>query len=56
MIVLQRKLTENQHGIVDEEILNAPGLVGRVAVGTDDEDHPAETDVSAIRLEPAIIW
>ena len=56
-IVLRRsELTENQHGIVNKEVLDAPGLVGRVAVGADDENHPAETDVSAIRLEPAIVW
>ena len=49
------KLTENQHGIVNEPVLDAPGLVARVAIAADNEDHPAETNVRAIRLEPTIV-
>ena len=48
-------LTENQHGIVDEPVLNAPGLVARVAVAGHDKDHPPETDVRAVRLESTVV-
>jgi hypothetical protein len=39
-------LTENKHGVVDEEVLHAPGPEGGVAVEEDDEDHPSLADVS----------
>ena len=40
------KLTEDEHSVVDEEILHAPWPEGGVAVEEDYEDHPSLTDVS----------
>jgi hypothetical protein len=38
-------LTKNEHGVVDEEVLHAPGPEGGVSVEEDNEDHPSLADV-----------
>jgi len=43
----------DHHGVVREEGLNAPGGEAGVTVENDDEAHSGETDVGAVRLEPA---
>jgi hypothetical protein len=39
-------LTEDEHGVVDEEVLDTPGPEGRVSVEENDEDHPSHSNVS----------
>jgi hypothetical protein len=41
-------LTEDEHGIVDEEVLYAPRPERAIAVEEDNEDHPPKADVCLI--------
>jgi hypothetical protein len=43
---MRLRLTEDEHGVVDEEVLHGPWPERRVAVEEDDEDHPSLADVS----------
>jgi len=43
---MRLRLTKDEHGVVDEEVLHGPRPEGRVAVEEDDEDHPSLADVS----------
>jgi hypothetical protein len=45
-IRMRLRLTEDEHGVVDEEVLHRPRPEGRVTVEEDDEDHPSLADVS----------
>jgi hypothetical protein len=44
--MVRLRLTKDEHGVVDEEVLHRPRPEGRVAVEEDDEDHPSLADVS----------
>ena len=44
-------LTDDEHGVVDEEVLHAPRPEGGVTVEEDDEDHPALGDVGLQRCQ-----
>jgi hypothetical protein len=46
---------QDNHGVVDEEVLDGPWLEGGVAVCHDDEYHPAESDIAAVGLAPAFV-
>lgn len=50
-----KKLTEYQHGIVNEPSLSVPGRIGRVSITGDDHDHPDQSNISTIGLEPAAV-
>lgn len=52
---MQHRLTKYQQGVVDEEVLDAPGPEAAVTVEEHDEQHPAKTDVSRVRLEPSTV-
>lgn len=44
---------EDDHGVVDEEVLDAPRHEARVAVAEDDNGHAAQADPAAVGLEVA---
>jgi hypothetical protein len=39
------KLTDEQEGVVDEEVADGPGCEAGVAVAEDDHDHPCSAEV-----------
>lgn len=43
--VVARALTENEHGVVNEEVFHTPWPERDVAVEQNDEDHPSKTDI-----------
>lgn len=48
--------SEDEHSVVDKEVPEVPRVERGVAVAEDDDNHPDETEVTAIRLEAAVIW
>jgi hypothetical protein len=44
------RLTEDEHGVVDEEVLHTPWSERDVSVEEDDEDHPPKSNVSLVDL------
>ena len=51
----RKLLTKNQHGIVDEPALSVPRRIGRVSVTRNNHNHPGQSDISTVRLEPAAV-
>ena len=44
---------DDLHGVIGEEVGDVPGQERGVAVAENHNDHPHQTDVGAVRLEPA---
>lgn len=49
------QLTDDNHSIVNEPVLSVPRRIGRVAVASNNHDHPHQANVRAVWLEPAIV-
>lgn len=49
-------LTENQHGVIDEEVLHIEWVQRGVAVACHNHYHPCQSEVGAVWLTPSVVW
>lgn len=56
LLLWRLKLTENQHGVIDEEVLHIEWVQRGVAVASHNHNHPCQSEVGAVWLAPSIVW